>query len=71
MLLNKPYLANIARLSHMDSSTSRSQVISENNHIFLKKSAYDLFLSHSYLDKSLVYAIVDLFNNAGYSVYVD
>ena len=29
------------------------------------------FFSHSYLDKTLVYAVVDLFNQAGYSVYVD
>ena len=35
------------------------------------KDKYDIFLSHSYLDKTLVYAVVDLFNQAGYSVYVD
>ena len=71
MFLNRPYLTNIARQSHMDSSTTRNQVLTENNQIFFAKSAYDLFLSHSYLDKSLVYSIVDLFNDAGYSVYVD
>lgn len=71
MFLNRPYLANAARLSHMDSSAARSQVLTENNQIFFAKSAYDLFLSHSYLDKALVYTIVDLFNDAGYSVYVD
>lgn len=71
MFLNRPYLTNVARLSHMDSSTTRNQVLTENNQIFFAKSAYDLFLSHSYLDKSLVYTIIDLFNDAGYSVYVD
>lgn len=71
MLLNKRYLTNLAQRSRMDSSSVRNQVLNENNHIFSAKSAYDLFLSHSYLDKSLVYTIVDLFNNAGYSVYVD
>lgn len=71
MFLNRPYLANAARLSHMDSWDSRNQVFSENHQIYFAKKAYDIFLSHSYLDKSLVYTIVDLFNDAGYSVYVD
>ena len=71
MFLNKPYLTNVARLSHMDSSTTRNHVWVENNHIYFAKRAYDLFLSHSYLDRSMVYTIVDLFNDAGYSVYVD
>lgn len=71
MFLNKSYLANAARLSHMDSYDTRSSVFAENRQIFSKKNGYDLFLSHSYLDKSLVYTIVDLFNDAGYSVYVD
>ena len=71
MFLNRPYLSNVARLSHMDSTSARSQVLAENRQIFFAKSAYDIFLSHSYLDKSLVYTIVDLFNDAGYSVYVD
>ena len=71
MLLNRPYLENAAHLSHMDSSDVRNQVFTENSQIYFTKSAYDVFLSHSYLDKSLVYTIVDLFNAAGYSVYVD
>lgn len=71
MFLNKPYLTNVAKLSHMDSSDARSQVFTENKQIFFAKNAYDIFLSHSYLDKSLVYTIIDLFNEAGYSVYVD
>ena len=71
MFLNKPYLSNVARLSHMDSTSTRNQVLTENRQIFFAKSAHDIFLSHSYLDKSLVYTIVDLFNDAGYSVYVD
>jgi len=39
--------------------------------IFYSARTYDIFLSHSYLDKPLVYALVDIFNDAGYSVYVD
>lgn len=71
MFLNKPYLSNIAKMSHMDASFKQNEVLTENHHIYFAKSKYDIFLSHSYLDKPLVYTIVDLFNAAGYSVYVD
>lgn len=72
MLLNKQYLWDKATLLHMDSSESRTTTYIKNKTIFYQKSnSYDVFLSHSYLDKSLVYTIVELFNNAGYSVYVD
>lgn len=30
-----------------------------------------MFISHSFLDKKLILTLIDLFNNAGYSVYVD
>lgn len=51
----------------------QKEVLNENVQTFRKdsKDKYDIFLSHSYLDKTLVYAVVDLFNQAGYSVYVD
>lgn len=55
----------------MHSANEQAQVLTENQTIYFDKSGYDLFLSHSYLDKILVYTIVNLFNNAGYSVYVD
>jgi len=71
MFLNKSYLSSTAKLFHTDLSSKREQILTENHQIFFAKKTYDIFLSHSYLDKSLVYAIVDLFNNAGYSVYVD
>lgn len=71
MILNKPFLRDAARLSHMDSTGQQNQILTENQQIFFSKNAYDIFLSHSYLDKSLVYTLVDLFNEAGYSVYVD
>ena len=32
---------------------------------------YDVFLSHSSLDKRLVFTLIQLFNDAKYSVYVD
>lgn len=71
MILNKPYLESVARLFHADSVNVRFRVFDENAQIFSEKKSYDLFLSHSYLDKSLVLTIVNLFNDAGYSVYVD
>ncbi len=71
MILNKPFLRDAARLSHMDSTGQQNQLLTEKQQIFFSKKAYDIFLSHSYLDKSLVYTLVDLFNEAAYSVYVD
>lgn len=35
------------------------------------QKTYDIFLSHSSLDKQLVLSLVNLFNKAGFSVYVD
>lgn len=71
MLLNQEFLRQEARISHMDSAYEQAQVLNENNTIYFAQKTYDIFLSHSYLDHELVYTIVDLFNAAGYSVYVD
>ena len=71
MLLNRDYLNQLAHSSRMDSQYSKNQVLNENHKIFSSNKTYDVFLSHSYLDHNSVYAIVDLFNESGYSVYVD
>lgn len=73
MILNKPFLKNAANLSHSDSIERRKQIsISYSSGPVLSTiQSYDIFLSHSYLDKESVYTIVELFQNAGYSVYVD
>lgn len=72
MILTKSYLSGISERRNLSfSSNSQQQVLNENNQIFKSKNKYDLFLSHSYLDKALVYTLVDLFNKSGYSVYVD
>ena len=71
MLLNQEYLRQTARISHMDSAYEQEHVLNENRAIYFAQKTYDIFLSHSYLDHELVYTIVDLFNDAGYSVYVD
>lgn len=48
-----------------------SKVIFANKQIMNKKDCYDVFLSHRYTDADFVITLVDMFNNAGYSVYVD
>lgn len=71
MILNKPYLSTIAKNEQLNFSSKQGNVLNENRQIYASKSKYDVFLSHSYLDKELVYALVNLFNKAQYSVYVD
>lgn len=50
---------------------SEKNIINRNNTIHSERELFDLFLSHSYLDKKLILTLIVLFNNAGYSVYVD
>lgn len=73
MILNEGYLHRVARDKKLNLEFAQKEVLNENVQTFRKdsKDKYDIFLSHSYLDKTLVYAVVDLFNQAGYSVYVD
>ncbi len=71
MILNEEFLRqrNILAHSHFDNQETR--ILNENQQIFEKTQKYDLFISHSYLDKSLIFSLVELFNEAGHSVYVD
>lgn len=73
MILNEGYLHRVARDKKLNLEFAQKEVLNENVQTFRKdsKDTYDIFLSHSYLDKTLVYTVVDLFNQAGYSVYVD
>ena len=71
MLLNQSYLENVSRERSVFLETNQSQILHENQRISFSTKTFDLFLSHSYLDRKLIYAIVYTFNNAGYSVYVD
>ena len=73
MILNEGYLHQVAHDKRLDFEFAQKKVLNENVQRFRKdsKDTYDIFLSHSYLDKTLVYTVVDLFNQAGYSVYVD
>ena len=52
---------------------STNEVLQENVNLFEEQGqqGYDVFLSHSYLDRKRIVSLVELFNSAGYSVYVD
>lgn len=72
MIITKSYLSDIAQRKNYDfSAYSKHQALNENRRLYEQENIYDLFLSHSYLDRSLVYSLVELFNKSGYSVYVD
>ena len=74
MLLSKEYLRKVAnQLRINEYNLNHSFVINENAQLTHAETLeeYEIFLSHSSLDKSLVLALVHLFNEAGYSVYVD
>lgn len=78
MILSKSYLLREAeRRNISEYGTKKDQIIYENAEMHTrydsvqKRKIYDVFLSHSSLDEKLVLTLVDLFNEAGYSVYVD
>lgn len=71
MILTENFLRQQRILAHSHFDNQQTRILNENQQIFEKTQKYDLFISHSYLDKSLVLSLVELFNKAGYSVYVD
>lgn len=80
MILSRGYLLQQAEKRRIAEYGKKSeQIILENaelsTHYDLsqgeKTRKYDIFLSHSSLDKKLVYTLIELFNEAKYSVYVD
>lgn len=80
MILSKSFLTQQAEKRNISEyGTKREQILYENVELStrydsvnnIKIREYDIFLSHSSLDKKLVLTLVDLFNEAGYSVYVD
>ena len=72
MILTHEYLKRPLQHSVYKSSNDyHKQVITENYSIFTSNKQFDIFLSHSSLDQEEVINLVGLFNNCGYSVYVD
>lgn len=49
----------------------QQRVLDKNRRIYALNNKYDIFLSHSYLDREEVLSLVQLFNRCNYSVYVD
>lgn len=75
MIITKSFLRNQAEKRGIYEFSQKS-ILDENKRITEIKKVptgmkYDLFLSHSSLDKTLVLTLVKIFNDAGYSVYVD
>lgn len=71
MLINKSMLRQRVILEQSEFTSWENRIVDNNKRLHNKMDKYDLFLSHSYLDKELVYSLVNLFNDSGYSVYVD
>ena len=80
MILSKSFLTQQAEIRNISEyGEKKEQIFYENAELSMrfdsvnkrKNIEYDIFLSHSSLDKKLVLTLVDLFNEAGYSVYVD
>ena len=74
-VLNEEYLRNNALKKNIsDENDAKDRILIENEKIALNRDEekkYDIFLSHSSLDHTLVLSLVDLFIDAGYAVYVD
>ena len=77
-ILNKEYLSinaknkNITNTSETkDAILMQNKKVAKRNNEKRRVSQYDVFLSHSSLDKKDILSLVDLFINAGYAVYVD
>lgn len=71
MLINENMLRERVYLEHSQFSNRETKILYENIQLYSSRDKFDLFLSHSYLDKELVYSLIELFNESGYSVYVD
>lgn len=79
MILSKTFLSRESeRRAISEYGYSKARIINENarqaiqfDSVGTKVKVYDVFLSHSSLDKKLVLTLIELFNEAGYAVYVD
>lgn len=70
MIITKKFLKNESQKRHI-TSFSQSSILDKNLVTKSTNQNYDIFISHSFLDKELVLTLVELFNESGYSVYVD
>lgn len=77
-VLSKKYLLENAKKKNITiENDAKEKILRKNKTIALNKDEnkqeekYDVFLSHSSFDKTLILSLVDLFVSAGYAVYVD
>ena len=77
-MLNKEYLLENAKKRNItDKKDSQDVILEKNKTLAINKdkrkavAKYDVFLSHSSSDKTIIMSLVDLFVDAGYAVYVD
>lgn len=67
MILSESYLRNEQKLY---TNTYKYEKLLENRK-YNSREKYDLFISHSYMDKELVEVLYNKFEEAGYKVYID
>lgn len=67
MILSESYLRNEQK-QHIN--TYKHKTLLENRK-YNSLEKYDLFISHSYMDKELVEVLYQKFEGAGYKVYID
>ncbi len=76
MIISPSFLNSIAKENNITEYSQESILLENRNYYFRSgdfsdTGGYDVFLSHSYLDKVQVLALVKLFNKHHFSVYVD
>lgn len=76
MIISPKFLNSYAKSNNITEYNQESILLENRNWFFEsgytdKNRSYDIFLSHSYLDKIQVLALIKLFNEHHFSVYVD
>jgi len=70
MILTEEFLSGIS-MKYNINSYSETRILNENFYMAAENKTYDLFISHSFLDRTLIITLVKMFNELKYSVYVD
>lgn len=77
VIKSRDLVENAKKKNIQDNKDSKERILKNNEKIGndnltkKKQKKYDVFLSHSYMDQVQVLSLIDLFNEAKYSVYVD
>src|SRR2546422_969529 len=70
-LLNEGYLRTLAKARALRLHDSTSGALQKSLSASAERSSFDIFLSHSYLDKELILGITVYLEKMGHTVYVD